>query len=68
MFFSKRNWKIIAIVSLVAMVLVDAVYDILLYINAYVDGKYLIEPSPLADTYYFRISSLADAMFINLHY
>lgn len=45
------------------------VWDLLLWVNAYVDGKYLIEPwqnSQIDETYYMRIDSLSIAMFVNL--
>ncbi len=57
--------NILAIVALIALI----VWDLLLWINAYVDGKYLIEPwqnSQIDETYYMRIESLSIAMFVNL--
>ena len=57
--------NILTIVALVALI----VCDLLLWINAYVDGKYLIEPfqnSQIDETYYMRIESLSIAMFVNL--
>lgn len=59
---------IIAIIAIVMVVVVDIVIDLLLWVNALVDGKYCIEQSPdfVVDTYYLRISSLSAAMFVNL--
>ena len=57
--------NILTIVALIALI----VCDLLLWINAYVDGKYLIEPfqnSQIDETYYMRIESLSIAMFVNL--
>lgn len=57
--------NILTIVALIALI----VWDLLLWINAYVDGKYLIEPwqnSQIDETYYMRIDSLSIAMFVNL--
>lgn len=41
----KKKWKyaILTIVAFVAII-VDIIWDFLLWANAYVDGKYLIEP------------------------
>lgn len=66
----KKKWKyaILTIVAIVAII-VDIIWDFLLWANAYVDGKYLIEPygnHHIDDTYYMRIGSLSIAMFINL--
>ena len=57
--------NILTMVALIALI----VCDLLLWINAYVDGKYLIEPfqnSQIDETYYMRIESLSIAMFVNL--
>ena len=53
----------------IVAIIVDIIWDLLLWVNAYVDGKYLIEPygnHHIDDTYYMRIGSLSIAMFINL--
>ena len=62
------KYKILTIVAFVAII-VDIIWDLLLWVNAYVDGKYLIEPygnHHIDDTYYMRIGSLSIAMFVNL--
>ena len=53
----------------IVAIIVDIIWDLLLWVNAYVDGKYLIEPygnHHIDDTYYMRIGSLSIAMFVNL--
>ena len=57
------------IVIIAFVVVVDLVIDLLLWVNAFVDGKYYIEEQSsdfVVDTYYMRISSLSAAMFANL--
>lgn len=64
----KIKYSIITMIAIVAII-VDIIWDLLLWVNAYVDGKYLIEPygnHHIDDTYYMRIGSLSIAMFINL--
>ena len=59
---------ILTIITIVAII-VDIICNFLLWANAYVDGKYLIEPygnHHIEDTYYMRIGSLSIAMFVNL--
>ena len=64
----KIKYSIITMIAIVAII-VDIIWDLLLWVNAYVDGKYLIEPygnHHIDDTYYMRIGSLSNAMFVNL--
>ena len=64
----KIKYSIITMIAIVAII-VDIIWDLLLWVNAYVDGKYLIEPygnHHFDDTYYMRIGSLSIAMFVNL--
>ena len=45
------------------------VFELLLWVNAYVDGKYLIEPymnNEIEEIYYMRVGTLSVAMFVNL--
>ena len=62
------KYTILTMIAIVAII-VDIIWNLLLWANAYVDGKYLIEPygnHHIDDTYYMRIGSLSIAMFINL--
>ena len=64
----KIKYTILTMIAIVAII-VDIIWNLLLWANAYVDGKYLIEPYGnrfIDDTYYMRIGSLSIAMFINL--
>ena len=65
--FSEISRPLIGIIIAIAL-LANIVFDILLWLNAYVDGKYIIEAygNEVSDIYYMRISSLSMAMFINL--
>ena len=65
--FSEISRPLIGIIIAIAL-LANIVVDILLWLNAYVDGKYIIEAygNEVSDLYYMRISSLSMAMFINL--
>ena len=61
----KKSKTILTALGLLILI----VLDLLLWINAYIDGKYLIEPwqnSLIDETYYIRIDSLSIAMFVNL--
>lgn len=61
----KRLKTILTIVGLVVLI----VFDLLLWVNAYVDGKYRIEPYmnyDIEETYYMQVGSLSIAMFVNL--
>ena len=61
----KKSKTILTALGLLILI----VLDLLLWINAYIDGKYLIEPwqnSQIDETYYMRIDSLSIAMFVNL--
>ena len=56
------------ILTIVALIVLIA-WDLLLWVNAYVDGKYRIEPYmnyEIEDIYYMRVESLSIAMFVNL--
>jgi uncharacterized BrkB/YihY/UPF0761 family membrane protein len=65
--FSEISRPLIGIIIAIAL-LANIVVDILLWLNAYVDGKYIIEAygNEVSDIYYMRIGSLSMAMFINL--
>lgn len=52
---------ILFVIALVAI----AVIEFLLWINALVDGKYLVEGSGVEDVYNLRVESLSAAMFVN---
>lgn len=54
----KRIFFVIALVAI-------AVIEFLLWINALVDGKYLVEGSGVEDVYNLRVESLSVAMFVN---
>lgn len=61
----KKSKTILTALGLLVLI----VWDIMLCLNAYIDGKYLIEPymkTELDETYYMRIDSLSIAMFVNL--
>ncbi len=53
--------RILLVIALVAI----AVIEFLLWINALVDGKYLVEGSGVEDVYNLRVESLSVAMFVN---
>ena len=53
--------RILLVIALVAI----AVIEFLLWINALVDGKYLVEGSGVEDVYNLRVESLSTAMFVN---
>ena len=53
--------RILFVIALVAI----AVIEFLLWINALVDGKYLVEGSGVEDVYNLRVESLSVAMFVN---
>ncbi len=54
--------RILFVIALVAI----AVIEFLLWINALVDGKYLVEGSGVEDDVYdLRVESLSVAMFVN---
>lgn len=52
------------ILFVIALVVI-AVIEFLLWINALVDGKYLVEGSGVEDVYNLRVESLSVAMFVN---
>ena len=52
------------ILFVIALVVI-AVIEFLLWINALVDGKYLVEGSGAEDVYNMRVESLSAAMFVN---
>ena len=52
------------ILFVIALVVI-AVIEFLLWINALVDGKYLVEGSGVEDVYNMRVESLSAAMFVN---
>lgn len=61
----KKSKTILTALGLLVLI----VLDIMLCLDAYIDGKYLIEPymnTELDETYYMRIDSLSAAMFVNL--
>ena len=61
--------KLLKIILTIVGLVVLIVFDLLLWVNAYVDGKYRIEPflnNQIEETYYMRVESLSIAMFINL--
>ncbi|MBQ9555545.1 MAG: hypothetical protein IJV05_04910 [Muribaculaceae bacterium] len=61
--------KLTKTILTIAALIVLIVFDLLLWINAYVDGKYLIEPymnNQIEETYYMWVESLSIAMFVNL--
>ena len=58
----KAKSAIIATITIVALI-VDIIYDFLLWVNDYVDGKYIFDDN---DTCYMRVGSLSAAMFINI--
>lgn len=61
----KKSKTILTALGLLVLI----VWDIMLCLNAYIDGKYMIEPywnNELDETYYMRIDSLSIAMFVNL--
>ena len=51
------------IISITVLFIIISVFDILLWINAYIDAKYYFGDD---ERYYMRIGSLSIAMFINL--
>ena len=53
--------RILFVIALVAI----AIIEFLLWINALVDGKYLVEGSGVEDVYNLRVESLSVAMFVN---
>lgn len=53
--------RILFVIALVAI----AIIEFLLWINALVDGKYLVEGSGVEDVYNLRVESLSAAMFVN---
>ena len=53
--------RILFVIALVAI----AVIEFLLWINALVDGKYLVEGNGVEDVYNMRVESLSAAMFVN---
>ena len=53
--------RILFVIALVAI----AVIEFLLWINALVDGKYLVEGSGVEDVYNLCVESLSAAMFVN---
>ena len=53
--------RILFVIALVAI----AVIEFLLWINALVDGKYLVDGSGVEDVYNMRVESLSAAMFVN---
>ena len=53
--------RILFVIALVAI----AVIEFLLWINALVDGKYLVEGSGVEDVYNLRVESHSAAMFVN---
>ena len=61
--------KLLKIILTIVVLTALIVYDLLLWVNAYVDGKYRIEPflnNQIEETYYMRVESLSIAMFVNL--
>ena len=60
----------IILIILIVLIAFITIGDILLWVNAYVDGKYIIEPlfnnEAIINAYYMRIESLSIAMFLNL--
>ena len=63
-----KRKNILFIVTIVILTIVFIV-DILLFVNAFIDGKYIVEPfadADLTERIYMRIWSLSGAMFLNL--
>lgn len=59
------KWQKIAGIIVLAIIIV---YELLIWANAYVDMKYIVEPNKndfLVDCMYMRIGSLAFGMWLN---
>ena len=60
-----KKWQ--KIVGIIACALI-AIYELLIWVNAYVDMKYIVEPngnSFLVERIYMRIGSLSFGMWLN---
>lgn len=62
MILSKTGKKTL-IISIISVFIIITVFDILIWVNAYIDAKYYFGDD---ERYYLRIGSLSTAMFINL--